>query len=221
VTRHRHARRLTAIVLLLGTLAAACSDPGEPAMSTEGKEDTAANERVATFGAGCFWCVEAVFKELRGVTSVTSGFSGGHVENPTYKQVCAGATGHAEVAQVRYDPEQVRYEDLLEVFWKTHDPTTRNRQGADVGTMYRSAIFYHDEQQREAAERIKKELDASGAFAAPIVTEIVPFEAFYAAEDYHQDFFELNPDQPYCRAVVGPKVEKFRKVFEDRLKPKK
>ena len=173
---------------------------------------------VATFGAGCLWCVEAVFQELEGVESVASGYMGGAIENPTYKQICTGTTGHAEVARITYDPSRVDFAQLLEVFWQTHDPTTLNRQGADVGTQYRSAVFYHDEAQREAAQTYKARLDASGAFEAPIVTEIVPAETFYEAEDYHQDYFRLNPDQGYCRAVVRPKVEKFRKVFAERLK---
>jgi peptide-methionine (S)-S-oxide reductase len=177
-----------------------------------------AQTALATFGAGCFWCVEAVFKELDGVLTVESGYSGGQVENPTYRQVCGGDTGHAEVCQIRYDPAKVGFEELLEVFWKTHDPTTLNQQGADRGTQYRSAVFYHDQKQRELAEAYKKQLDASGAFDAPIVTEIVPFTRFWKAEDYHQDYYAGNPDQPYCQMVVRPKVEKFRKVFGDKLK---
>lgn len=176
---------------------------------------------VATFGAGCFWCVEAVFLDLKGVKSVVSGYSGGHVENPTYKQVCGGDTGHAEVAQITYDPDAISFEELLEVFWKTHDPTTLNRQGNDVGTQYRSVIFYHDEQQKKLAERYKQKLDASGAFKDPVVTEIVPLEKFYRAEDYHQNYFSQNESQPYCAFVVRPKVEKFRKVFADKLKSEK
>lgn len=174
--------------------------------------------RFATFGAGCFWCVEAVFKELEGVTSVTSGFSGGHVESPTYKQVCTGTTGHAEVAHIEYDPAGIGYADLLEVFWATHDPTTRNRQGADVGSWYRSVVFFHDAEQKRLAETYKQRLDESGAYPAPIVTEIVPFERFHPAEGYHQDFFERNPEQAYCRATIPPKLDKLRKVFADKLK---
>jgi peptide-methionine (S)-S-oxide reductase len=172
----------------------------------------------ATFGSGCFWCTEAVFQELDGVQSAVSGYSGGHVKNPTYNEVCNGDTGHAEVIQVTYDPKKLSYADLLEVFWQTHDPTTLNRQGADVGTQYRSAIFYHTDEQRSLAEHYKKELDASGAFHSPIVTEIVPFTEFYPAEAYHQDYYDANSNQPYCRAVIGPKVEKVRKVFRDKLK---
>lgn len=181
--------------------------------------DTSANPlRKATFGSGCFWCTEAVFQEIQGVESVVSGYSGGDVENPSYKQVCTGTTGHAEVVQVGYDPDVVSYVDLLEVFWQTHDPTTLNRQGNDVGPQYRSVIFYHNDEQRQAAETIKRKLDASGAFERPIVTEISPLRNFYAAEEYHQDFYRLNGSQPYCALVIRPKMEKFRKAFADKLK---
>jgi len=173
---------------------------------------------LATFGGGCFWCVEAVFEELQGVADVVSGYAGGHDENPTYQQVCTGLTGHAEVCQIRYDPEKIGYAELLEVFFKTHDPTTLNRQGPDVGTQYRSVIFYHDQQQKALAERAVRELGAAGAFRRPIVTQIAPLAKFYPAEDYHQDYFRKNPNQGYCRAVVGPKVSKFRKVFKEKLK---
>ncbi|MCB0430664.1 MAG: peptide-methionine (S)-S-oxide reductase MsrA [Flavobacteriales bacterium] len=173
----------------------------------------------ATFGAGCFWCVEAVFSDLDGVEKVESGYAGGHVKNPSYKEVCAGHTGHAEVCRIVYDPNKVSYDELLEVFWQTHDPTTLNRQGGDEGTQYRSVIFYHNDEQKATAEKYKKALDASGAFNAPIVTEISPLTTYYPAEDYHQNYFELNPEQAYCRAVIRPKVEKFKKVFHDRLKP--
>lgn len=182
--------------------------------------DTAADHKLAqaTFGSGCFWCTEAVLDQLKGVKGVESGYSGGNVPNPTYEQVCGGLTGHAEVVQVTYDPAVITYPDLLEAFWQSHDPTTLNRQGNDVGTQYRSVIFYHDEAQRREAEHYKQKLDESGAFRAPIVTEIVPFKAFYPAEKYHQDYFNLNPDQPYCAAIIRPKVEKFRKVFREKLK---
>jgi len=172
-----------------------------------------------TLGAGCFWCVEAVFVELNGVRSVTSGYMGGHVKNPAYREVCNGTTGHAEVAQLKYDPLVVTLEMILEVFWQTHDPTTLNRQGADVGTQYRSAIFYHDQEQKRAAENLRNELDKSGAFRSPIVTEIVPATDFYAAENYHQDYYALNGEQGYCQMVIRPKLDKFRKVFAERLKP--
>jgi len=173
---------------------------------------------IATFGAGCFWCVEAVFQSLNGVEKVVSGYSGGHVKNPTYKQVCTGTTGHAEVCQIHYKPDIISFVELLEVFWSTHDPTTLNRQGNDVGTQYRSVIFYHNTEQKEIAENYKKKLDNSGAFPGAIVTEITPFENFYIAEDYHQEFYDLNPDQPYCTYVIQPKMEKFKKVFSDKLK---
>lgn len=177
-----------------------------------------AGTELATFGAGCFWCVEAVFQQLDGVVSVESGYAGGRVENPSYEQVCAGNTGHAEACRIRYDPSKVRYEDLLEVFWKTHDPTTKDRQGNDAGPQYRSVIFTHTDRQREQAEKTRRELDASGAWARPIVTEIVPSTNFYKAEGYHQNYFRENPDQGYCRAVIRPKMEKFRKAFQDKLK---
>src|SRR6266513_5767562 len=163
----------------------------------------------ATFANGCFWCTEAIFEELDGVISAVSGYAGGHTENPTYKQVCAGQTGHAESLQIVYDPSKISFDELLEVFWKTHDPTTLNRQGADVGTQYRSGIFYHNEEQKQKAEKYKAELDKSGAFDKPIVTEITPFTKFYPAEDYHQQYFENNENSnPYCRIVIQPKLEK-------------
>lgn len=172
----------------------------------------------ATFGSGCFWCTEAVFERLKGVYSVRSGYSGGKKENPTYEEVCSGKTGHAEVIQIEYDPEEISYDEILEVFWKTHDPTTLNRQGADVGTQYRSVIFYHNNEQKEKAEKYKTELDKSGAWDKPIVTEIVQFEKFYKAEDYHQNYYEKNPYQGYCSFVIAPKIEKFEKVFKDKLR---
>ena len=172
----------------------------------------------ATFGAGCFWCVEAVFQQIEGVQQVVSGYTGGKVKDPTYRVVCGGRTGHAEVAQITYDPGVVSFQELLEVFWSSHDPTTLNQQGADVGTQYRSAVFYHNEDQKQLAEHYKAELDASGAFDKPIVTEITPLAIFYVAEDYHQDYFNNNGDQPYCQFVVKPKVEKVKRVFANRLK---
>jgi peptide-methionine (S)-S-oxide reductase len=173
---------------------------------------------VATFGAGCFWCVEAVFQSLGGVQSVVSGYCGGHVENPTYDQVCSGTTGHAEVCQITYDPPKITYAELLEVFWQTHDPTTLNRQGPDAGTQYRSAVFYHNEEQKSLAEKYKKELDASEAWSDPIVTEITPYKNFYPAENYHQDYYNQNADQPYCSIMIRPKMEKLKEVFADKLK---
>lgn len=168
----------------------------------------------ATLGGGCFWCVEAVYERLPGVVSVTSGYAGGHIENPTYKQVCAGTTGHAEVAQIRFDPAKISYAKILEVFWLAHDPTTLNRQGADEGTQYRSAIFYHDEKQKLVAEKAK--LAAQAQFKNPIVTEIAPLKKFYPAEDYHQGYYDANSDATYCRYVIAPKLEKLehKKVIE-------
>lgn len=172
----------------------------------------------ATFGSGCFWCTEAIFERLNGVIKVESGYSGGKGENPTYEEVCSGKTGYAEVTQIVYNPSVISFDELLEVFWKTHDPTTLNRQGNDVGTQYRSVIFYHNEEQKELAEKYKTELNKSGAWENPIVTEISPFTKFYSAEDYHQDYFNNNPNQGYCAFVIAPKVEKFEKVFKDKLK---
>jgi len=173
---------------------------------------------VATLAGGCFWCVEAIFRELKGVHEVVPGYTGGHVANPTYEQVCTGTTGHAEAVQITYDPEVISFEDLLDVFWRTHDPTTLNRQGADVGTQYRSAIFYHDEVQKGVAEKSKAETEASGLWPDPIVTEIVPYRSFYPAEEYHRDYYRRNPNQPYCRAVIDPKIQKLRKAFREKLK---
>lgn len=173
---------------------------------------------LATLGAGCFWCVEAVFQELKGVRQVVSGYAGGTIDNPTYQQVCTGTTGHAEVIQITFEPEVISFEDLLYVFWRTHDPTTLNRQGADAGPQYRSAIFYHDERQKTLAETSKQEADTSGLWPDPIVTEIVPFRNFFPAETYHQEYYRNNPYQPYCRVVIDPKIRKFRKEFAAKLK---
>ena len=172
----------------------------------------------ATLGAGCFWCVEAVFDDLRGVTDVVSGYSGGHTENPTYAQVCSETTGHAEVAQIEFDPQVLSFADLLRVFFAVHDPTTLNRQGNDVGSSYRSAIFYHSDEQKLVAEEIIKEVTEAEIYDRPIVTEVTAFDKFYPAEDYHQEYFANNPAQPYCAAVVAPKVAKFRKQFINKLK---
>ena len=172
----------------------------------------------ATFGTGCFWCTEAVFQELKGVVKAVSGYTGGHVAHPSYEEVCSGTTGHAEALQITYDPAVITFDELLEVFWEAHDPTTLNRQGNDVGTQYRSAIFYHNAEQKEKAEHYKEKLNKSGAYDKPIVTEITAFSKFYPAEDYHQDYFRLHGSQPYCQLVIRPKVEKFEKVFKDKLK---
>jgi peptide-methionine (S)-S-oxide reductase len=173
---------------------------------------------MTTLGGGCFWCVEAVYQELQGVQSAVSGYAGGAVENPTYYQVCNGTTGHAEVVQITFDPKIISFEDILYVFWRTHDPTTLNRQGYDVGTQYRSIILYHSEQQRASAEKSKRDTDASRLWPNPIVTEISPFTTFYKAEDYHQNFYRDNPYQPYCRAIIDPKISKLRKEFQEKLK---
>ncbi len=187
------------------------NEKSPPAKERKGTEQ-------ATFGSGCFWCTEAIFQQVKGVQSVVSGYTGGQVKNPTYRQVCDGTTGHAEVLQVTFDPKVVSFSDLLEIFWKTHDPTTLNRQGNDEGTQYRSAIFYHSDEQRKLAEHFKAKLNVSSAFRAPIVTEITKVSEFYPAEAYHQNYFKNNPDQAYCRAIIAPKLEKFKKVFNDQLK---
>lgn len=194
-------------------------------MESTGKTDLPAQTHssettidTATFGAGCFWCVEAVFQRLEGVLSVKSGYSGGGVKNPSYKEVCNGTTGHAEVAQIVYDKSKISFDELLEVFWKTHDPTTLNRQGNDYGTQYRSAIFYHNEEQKKLAEKYKKALNDEKAYPNPIVTEITPFTNYYPAEDYHQNYFNSNGNEPYCRYVIQPKVEKLEKIFKNKLK---
>lgn len=187
-------------------------------MSTENKIMNTEGMDTATFANGCFWCTEAVFQDLEGVEKVTSGYTGGPVKNPTYREVCTGETGHAECLQIVYDPKKISFEDLLEVFWKTHDPTTLNRQGNDEGTQYRSAIFYHDENQKALSEKYKKALNDSGAYSNPVVTEITPFSVFYPAENYHQQYFNLHGNEPYCNYVIQPKVQKFRKVFKNKLK---
>ena len=176
------------------------------------------NLALATFGGGCFWCTEAIFQDVMGVHKVVSGYAGGQVVNPSYRDVCAGITGHAEVIQVTYDPAIINYEELLLIFFKTHDPTTLNRQGADVGTQYRSVVLYHTAEQKEIAERVKGVLSRSGDYASPIVTEIAPYDRFYPAEAYHQEYFHNNPYQPYCQVVIDPKVKKFRKSFAAKLK---
>ncbi|HEY3221312.1 MAG TPA: peptide-methionine (S)-S-oxide reductase MsrA [Gemmatimonadales bacterium] len=173
---------------------------------------------LATLAGGCFWCLEAVFEQLRGVKKVMSGYSGGHVPNPSYEAVCTGATGHAEVVQVTFDPDEISFQDLLGVFFTLHDPTTLDRQGGDVGTQYRSAIFYHDEEQRRTAEEAVRELEAEHVFDEPIVTKIEPLQAFYPAEEYHREYYSRNPNQPYCRAVIAPKVAKLRSKYLEKLK---
>ncbi len=174
--------------------------------------------KLATFGGGCFWCTEAIFQRLEGVVKVEPGYSGGRVDHPTYEQVCTGTTGHAESIQVSYDPSKVSYDELLEVFWKTHDPTTLNRQGEDVGTQYRSVVFYHDPEQKRIAEAYKSKLSAEQIWKNPIVTEIVPFTKFWPAEDYHRNYYNTHTSKSYCAIVITPKIEKFKKIFKDRLK---
>lgn len=206
---------------LLICLLPACvqSEKNEPKKDTMNSIDNkSAYMDTATFGAGCFWCVEAIFQDLAGVERVISGYSGGTVKNPAYREVTTGRTGHAEVVQIIYDPRTITYSELLEIFWQTHDPTTLNRQGADVGTQYRSAIFYHNPEQKELAEHYKRELNQSGAYPDPIVTEITAFKNFYPAEDYHQNYYKLNEEAPYCTYVIAPKLDKFKKVFKDKLK---
>lgn len=186
--------------------------------TTMTKEKEIKNVEIASFGAGCFWCVEAIFQELKGVEKVESGYMGGTTQNPNYKEVCSGESGHAEICQITYDPKIISFEELLEVFWQTHNPTTLNRQGADVGTQYRSVIFYHSEKQKMLATEYKDKLNKSEAWNDPVVTEISPASKFYIAENYHQDYFNNNSNQPYCNMVIKPKMEKFKKVFKDKIK---
>jgi peptide-methionine (S)-S-oxide reductase len=187
-------------------------------LSAIGTNAQSKNLQKATFGMGCFWCSEALFQRLNGVISVRSGYEGGNIANPSYEEVCTGTTGHAEAIEVTYDPLKIKYDELLEVFWKSHDPTTLNRQGADIGPQYRSVIFYHNDEQRKIAESYKKELNDTKAFAKPIVTEIRKAAPFYVAENYHQDYFNKNGSEPYCRLVILPKMEKLEKLFKAKLK---
>ena len=203
---------------MLGLSLLSCAQKNEKRNSESVMENTNVESSLATFGAGCFWCVEAIFQQLEGVKSVSSGYSGGEIKNPSYKEVCSGTTGHAEVCRIEYDPSVVTFDELLEVFWQTHDPTTLNRQGNDVGTQYRSVVFYHDEHQKERAEFFKKQLNESGAFNDPVITEISPLTNYYAAEDYHQNYYNENGNQGYCQFVIRPKVEKFQKAFKDKIK---
>lgn len=216
--------RLAVLALISGVVGSiSCNDTRGAAPNADkerGRENMSETEntKLATFGGGCFWCVEAVFQRLDGVVSVKSGYSGGMVKDPTYEQICTGKTGHAEVCQVRFDPEKIGFDELLEVFFNTHDPTTKDRQGNDVGTQYRSVVFYHDDKQKQQTEQFIKKLNASDAFKDPIVTEVSPLGEFYAAEKYHQNYFNLNPKQGYCRFVIQPKVEKLKKNFKEKLK---
>lgn len=204
------------IVLLLLLTAVGCSNKAKTIFEEAMTDTTKYN--IATFGSGCFWCTEAVFTRLKGVAKVESGYSGGNVPNPTYEAVCTGKTGHAECTNIYFDPAVISYAQLLEVFFKTHNPTTLNQQGADVGTQYRSVIFYHNDEQKQLAEKVKKDLDDAKIWDKPIVTEISEFRKFYAAEDYHQDYYENNTNQGYCAFVITPKLEKFEKVFKALLK---
>ncbi len=203
-----------AFILLFTAVSCGQQNTEQTKMEATMTENT--NMEKATFGSGCFWCTEAIFQQVEGVENVESGYSGGHVDNPTYEQVCTGNTGHAEVVQLTYDPKVVTYPELLEVFWKTHDPTSLNRQGADAGTQYRSVIFYHNEEQKRLAEKYKKELDEAGIYKKKIVTEISPFKEFYAAENYHQDYYSSNPNKPYCQMVIQPKLDKFHEIFSNK-----
>jgi peptide-methionine (S)-S-oxide reductase len=187
-------------------------------LTSPSTEETTLRTDTATFGTGCFWCTEALFQQLDGVLKVTSGYTGGQVKNPTYKEVCEGNTGHAEAVEIVYDPAKISFDELLEAFWQAHDPTTLNRQGNDVGTQYRSAVFFHNEEQKAKAEKYKAELDKSGAWDKPIVTEISPASTFYVAENYHQDYYNNNGSAPYCYYVIRPKLEKFEKVFKNKMK---
>ena len=197
-----------------------CGNKKAPVMISNHAAELAnvVNKDTVTFGNGCFWCTEAIFQQVDGVLSVESGYSGGHVENPSYKEVTTGTTGHAECLNIIYDPSKVTYDELLEIFWQTHDPTTVDQQGNDVGPQYRSVIFYHNQEQKDIAEKYKAALDKSGAYNAPIVTTFEPFNKFYKAENYHQNYYNENGSQPYCQYVIRPKLEKFKKVFKDKLK---
>jgi peptide-methionine (S)-S-oxide reductase len=220
MSEKRTMRQLLSIALALVVTASCAQQPDKTKTTTtdNSKKTMTTKTETITFGSGCFWCTEAIFQQLTGVISATSGYSGGKTENPTYKDVCSGNTGHAEVVQVVFDPSKVTIPELLEVFWKTHDPTTLNKQGADVGTQYRSAIFYHTPEQKKIAEEYKKKLDASGAYDKPIVTEIAPFTKFYKAENYHMNYYNQHGSEPYCQFVIQPKIDKFKKVFGDKIK---
>lgn len=214
-----HIRYLLVINLFASISIISCTQlESSPRKGVNLKSMTNQKTDTATFGAGCFWCVEAVFQQLDGVLKVTSGYSGGHVANPTYEQVCSKKTGHVEVCRIVYDPLKITFDQLLEVFWKTHDPTTPDQQGNDRGPQYRSVIFYQNEEQKRLSEEYKAELNKSGVWSNPVITSIEPLKNYYEAEDYHQNYFNANPDQLYCRYVIQPKLEKFEKVFKDKLK---
>jgi len=210
--------KVFSIAAMVLTTISSCGQEKQKNSSMGNKTVNENGLETATFGSGCFWCTEAIFQNVDGVFKVESGYSGGKVKNPSYKEICSGLTGHAEVIQVKYDPQTVSYEELLEIFWQTHDPTTLNRQGADVGTQYRSVVFYHNDAQKKLAEHYKQKLQENKVFDDPVVTEISPFETFYKAEDYHQNYYNLNSSAPYCSYVIQPKLEKFKKVFSEKLK---
>ncbi|MBK7028943.1 MAG: peptide-methionine (S)-S-oxide reductase MsrA [Bacteroidales bacterium] len=211
-------QRIITTLLFFIPLLAGCNQVDKNIMTNEQSITTEAGNDTATFGMGCFWCTEAVFQQLKGVVSVTSGYTGGNVKNPAYREVCTGLTDHAEVSQIVYDTNIISFSELLEVFWTAHDPTTLNRQGADQGTQYRSAVFYHNESQKQLAETFKKKLNEEKAYPNPVVTEISPLTIFYKAEDYHMDYYNSNGSAPYCKFVIEPKVEKIRKVFKEKTR---
>ncbi len=211
-------KQIIRLAVLSGLLAVTSGGLLRMGEAESGGRHSANDREIVTLGGGCFWCTEAIFEELKGVTQIESGYSGGTVRNPTYEQVCTGKTGHAEVVQITFDPEAISLKQLLEIFFTVHDPTTLNRQGADVGTQYRSVIFYRNEQQKTVAQQVIREVEATGMWHAPIVTELAPFKAFYKAENYHQQYFDLNGEQPYCRTVIAPKVAKFRQHYLSLLK---
>jgi peptide-methionine (S)-S-oxide reductase len=208
----------TAYLILFLSIMGVTNSCSSQKVNKDLKTNNLENMKTATFGAGCFWCVEAIFQDVKGVLSVKPGYTGGNTDNPTYKEVCSGETGHAEVAQITYNPEEVSFDKLLEIFWYTHDPTTLNRQGADVGTQYRSAIFYVDENQKSKAIAYKAKLEELNIYHDPITTEITELGDFYPAEDYHNDYYSNNTEEGYCKMVIKPKIEKFRKAFEKELK---
>jgi peptide-methionine (S)-S-oxide reductase len=211
---------LTLLNILLSSLMF-LSTPEDPEKMSQTENQAVSDlkgKEVVTLGGGCFWCIEAIFDELKGVEEVESGYSGGQVENPTYKQVCTGTTGHAEVVQVTFDPKVISLKELLKVFFTVHDPTTLNRQGPDTGPQYRSAVFYRSQEQKSEVGKVIQEIEEEKMWDSPVVTEVVPFEAFYKAEDYHQEYYKLNGEQPYCRVVIAPKIAKFRKEYQERLK---
>lgn len=218
----RSIKSLAYLALILTNSLIACAQPQKKVSNKQipqTKTSSMGTETI-TFGSGCFWCTEAIFQQVKGVEKVVSGYSGGHVVNPTYEQVCDKNTGHAEVCQLTFDPTQVSVDELLEIFWQTHDPTTLNQQGNDVGPQYRSVVFYHNELQKQRAEYFLSELSKSGAYEKPIVTTIEPYKNFYVAENYHQNYYNQNGSQPYCYFVIRPKVEKFEKAFKNKMKPK-